>query len=273
MREKKHLKWVGSKEQTAEAISFQLTAGRRLVEPFCGSARIWMAAQEKYDSVLLADVNEDLIDFYRWVKADCESFIACAEYWFNNGAYNDSENYYLLRKLFNIMPRGIEKSALFLYFNWHGYNGLCRYNQSGGYNVPFGSYTKPEMPAAGIRKLAVSLINAELVCVDWRRLLSSFLRQGDVIYLDPPYLGTDKSFTAYSGKKFTLSDQEGLARAAERLKVRGYDTFISNSDSPATRELYANATTFHSFTVQRLCAPKAEQRIKVNELLAGYICL
>jgi DNA adenine methylase len=30
--------------------------------------------------------------------------------------------------------------VLFLYLNRHGYNGLCRYNLRGEFNVPFGRY-------------------------------------------------------------------------------------------------------------------------------------
>ena len=45
------------------------------------------------------------------------------------------------------LQAGKERSALFLYFNRHGYNGLCRYNRSGGFNVPFGRYKRPYFPA------------------------------------------------------------------------------------------------------------------------------
>ena len=35
-----------------------------------------------------------------------------------------------------------EAAALFYYLNRTGYNGLCRFNSSGGFNVPFGRYPK-----------------------------------------------------------------------------------------------------------------------------------
>ncbi|WP_423241819.1 DNA adenine methylase [Morganella morganii] len=33
-------------------------------------------------------------------------------------------------------------AAYFIYLNRHCYNGLCRYNQKGGFNVPCGNYKK-----------------------------------------------------------------------------------------------------------------------------------
>ena len=46
------------------------------------------------------------------------------------------------------------RSLVFLYMNRHGYNGLCRYNKSGGYNVPFGKYKRPYFPEAELHHFA-----------------------------------------------------------------------------------------------------------------------
>ena len=50
---------------------------------------------------------------------------------------------------------------LFLYLNRHGYNGLCRYNLRGEFNVPFGRYKSPISPEAELYHFAEKAQNAE----------------------------------------------------------------------------------------------------------------
>jgi DNA adenine methylase len=55
---------------------------------------------------------------------------------------NQSDAYYQFRM--SLTRARIRSGAvLFLYLNRHGYNGLCRYNLRGEFNVPFGRYKSP----------------------------------------------------------------------------------------------------------------------------------
>lgn len=67
---------------------------------------------------------------------------------------NDKEQYYLVREKFNRSRDPFERAVYFLYLNRHGFNGLCRYNRKGSFNVPFGSYKKPYFPEKEIRGFA-----------------------------------------------------------------------------------------------------------------------
>ena len=60
---------------------------------------------------------------------------------------NESGNYYASRHRFNeLLQAGeagtAEAASLFYYLNRTGYNGLCRFNRRGLFNVPFGRYRK-----------------------------------------------------------------------------------------------------------------------------------
>ena len=60
---------------------------------------------------------------------------------------NDETVYYANRFRFNeLLSSGrsdtAEAAALFYYLNRTGYNGLCRFNQQGEFNVPFGRYKR-----------------------------------------------------------------------------------------------------------------------------------
>ncbi len=93
-----------------------------------------------YPSYLVADINPDLINLYKKVAADCESFISRARVLFEIA--NREVAYYNIRQEFNYSTEITDfmKAVYFLYLNRHGYRGLCRYNKSGHFNIPYGNY-------------------------------------------------------------------------------------------------------------------------------------
>ena len=97
-------------------------------------------------TVITADINGDLINLYNIVKTRTASFIEDARQLFS--ASNAAETYYAQRTAFNASTDTYQRAVLFLYLNRHGYNGLCRYNLRGEFNVPFGRYRKPYFPEA-----------------------------------------------------------------------------------------------------------------------------
>lgn len=140
---KPFLKWPGGKYRQVGRICKQLGDGNRLVEPFAGSAALFLNTDFKY--YLLADSNSDLINLYQQLQSEGESFIQYCQKFFNT-RNNNKDVYYEYRSRFNRTDNLRLKSALFLYLNRHGYNGLCRYNSKGDFNVPFGRYERPYFP-------------------------------------------------------------------------------------------------------------------------------
>lgn len=130
------LKWAGGKYALSDTINKMLPKGERLIEPFVGAGSIFLNSD--YDSYLLNDINRDLVNLYKTLQRDSATFIADAQMLFSM-QNNESEQYYHLRAEFNQTTDTYYRSLLFLYLNRHGYNGLCRYNKSGGYNVPLAS--------------------------------------------------------------------------------------------------------------------------------------
>src|SRR5699024_1738481 len=105
---------------------------------------------------------------------------------------NSKETFYQLRLQFNQTQDSYTRSLLFLYLNRHGYNGLCRYNRKGEFNVPFGRYTKPYFPEAEIHYFAEKAQQAQFICSSY----DNVMQQADphsVIYCDPPYQPLSKT--------------------------------------------------------------------------------
>lgn len=261
------LKWAGGKYRLVDRITAVLPAGQRLVEPFVGSGALFLNAN--YNAYLLADVNADLINLFLTVQKQGAAFIDFAATFFTPET-NEKETYYNYRTQFNQTTDIIEKSALFLYLNRHGFNGLCRYNSSGGFNVPFGRYKKPYFPYEEMHYFHKKSQRATFVCADFEAVMTT-LKQGDVVYCDPPYVPLSKTahFTSYSAGKYGLAQQSRLARLAEDLAKQGIPTIISNHNTPFTQDEYKQAT-IETFQVRRHISSNGAKREKVNELIAVF---
>lgn len=267
-KQRAFLKWAGGKFKLIEALSAHLPQGNRLVEPFVGAGSVFL--NTNYKHYLLCDINQDLINLYKIVQQEPDRYIAAAKALFVP-EMNEKEAYYKIRTAFNSTKDPFKRSVYFLYMNRHGFNGLCRYNRKGGFNVPFGSYKKPYFPEAEIRAFSVKAQNAEFHCIGYEQAID-MTQAGDVVYCDPPYapLSSTASFTTYVGSGFSLDDQALLARQARHTAIdRGIPVLISNHDIPLTRELYHGAR-LDTIQVQRNISQKGSGRKKVDELMALY---
>lgn len=229
------LKWAGSKIRIMDVLKQHLPKGRRLVEPFAGSCAVMMNTD--YSEYLIADINPDLINLYQKIKDDVEGFINYARDFF--ALCNSAESYYSIRADFNLSSDSEERAAMFLYLNRHCYNGLCRYNQSGGFNVPYGKYKAPYFPENEIRAFAEKAKRATFVCCSFDESLEMVL-PGDVIYCDPPYMpaSATANFTSYSTEAFGGLEHHQLSADLLTLAERGYPVIASNSDTRESRGLY-----------------------------------
>jgi len=268
MKTKPFLKWAGGKYRVLEHVLPALPEGSRLIEPFTGAGSVFLNAP--FESFLLAEANQDLIALYKQLQKNGARFIRYAERLFDS-KHNHPEAYYKHRQAFNQATLGTQKrAALFLYLNRHGYNGLCRYNLSGHYNVPFGRYVKPYFPQAELEAFHQKSKKAEFLTADFSKTFTK-AKPGDVIYCDPPYAPLSKTsyFTSYIAKKFGEQEQIKLAELALQTSKQGTPVIISNHDTPFTRELY-KAARCNSFPVQRNISCKGSKRVSVSELIAVF---
>src|SRR6185369_10769808 len=121
-----------------------------------------------------------------------------------------------------------EAAELFYYLNRTCFNGLCRFNRSGEFNVPFGTYKT-------INYLQ-DFLSFKALFSSWSFGNSDFaslsLEPEDFVYADPPY---DVEFTTYSAGGFSWEDQ---VRTAEWLAAHPGSVVISNQATPRIIELY-----------------------------------
>lgn len=259
------LKWAGSKARIMPTLRQHLPTGKRLVEPFAGSCSVMLNTD--YDEYLITDINDDLINFYEVAKRETSDLINVASALFLTA--NSHEQYYIFRKIFNARNRDdISRAAIFLYLNRHCFNGICRYNQLGQFNVPYGKYKAPYFPEAEIHFFAEKANKATFLCCDFSEALDMAVA-GDVIYCDPPYIPVSSTadFTHYHTNGFSADQQFRLARLLARAAENGCHVVASNSDTPISRDLY-NRFTLHSITAPRSISCKGDGRQSTGEIIA-----
>lgn len=232
------LKWAGGKRWQLPHLR-PFWAGhehRRLVEPFCGGLAVTLGLSP--DRALLNDRNPHLVNFYRWLQRGLVIEIEME---------NREAAFYRARARFNrLISAGeadsAEAASLFYYLNRTGYNGLCRFNSRGGFNVPFGRYARityqrdfgPYRDRFARWQFTAGSLEDVMFEAD------------DFVYADPPY---DVEFTQYSQGGFRWKDQE---HAAERLSRHPGPVVLVNQATERIEALYRRL----GYAVAFLLAPR-----------------
>jgi len=265
---KTFLKWAGNKSSIVDKISPYLQ-GDTLIEPFAGSCAV--SLNTVFKNYICNDINSDMINMYLQIQDNPIEFIEETKKYFLNG--NDETRFYELRDLYNTTTDIKIKSALFLYLNRHCFNGLCRYNSKGKFNVPFGKYSAPYFPLKEILDFSSFTQNNFKFTNENFTDVFAMADKKSVIYCDPPYLPlTDTAdFSKYSTKDFLMKEHIQLKDLAiEYSKKHNCNVIISNHDTEEIRNLYKEADEIVSFDVKRTIASKAANRKSAPELLAIF---
>ncbi len=249
------LKWAGGKrwlvpklQELWSEIESDSSRDRspipRLVEPFVGGMAVALGLQPQV--ALLNDANQHVVNFYQCLQAGLTNSLPMT---------NDADQYLEYRSTFNQLtvenhllsansPLSSKKTQalLFYYLNRTGFNGLCRFNNKGEFNVPFGKY-KTITYSTDFLEYQNLLGRWEFSCGDFQTIP---LWDDDFIYADPPY---DRVFTKYSQQDFTWDDQERLAEWLSRHSGR---VLVSNQATDRILALYKNL----GFRVNTLEAPR-----------------
>ncbi len=236
------LKWAGGKRWLVPHLAplWEARENQRLVEPFCGGLAVALGLQPT--CALLNDANLHLINFYRWLQRGLV---------IESPLEHDKDFYYQQRARFNALIDAGEAESqaaaeIFYYLNRTGYNGLCRFNRSGFFNVPFGRYKSITYTR--------DFTAYRDVLAGWSFSADSFqtvpLRTDDFIYADPPY---DVEFTQYSRHVFGWDEQVALV---QWLAAHPGPVVLSNQATERIVDLYEQ----HHFTLEFVDAPRRISR-------------
>ena len=220
--------YQGSKRIVARHIlPFIPQDATRLVEPFCGSAAVSIAAASRKlaSRFWLNDIDPALMTLWSWILERPEELTAEYEQLWNAQHPDRKDFFFRIRDEFN----SSRQPHHLLYLLARIVKGSVRYSSQGLFNQ------SPDNRRAGMRPakmrkqvLGVSSLlsrRTKLTALDFRDILAS-VDKSDLVYLDPPYQGT--SFTRdhryYTGVNYDdLVDALSLMNETRVSFILSYD--------------------------------------------------
>jgi DNA adenine methylase len=251
------VKWAGGKRSIIGDLLERIPDDfNSYFEPFVGGgALFWKICKNKSH---LSDINFHLIVTYCMIRDNVEEVISRLEY---HKKCHNKKYYMKMRTKLSKTEDPIEIASIFIYLNKTCYNGLYRVNKSGIFNVPIGRYDDPKIvDSDNLRKCSLSLKNVDIF---QNGFLDIKPKNGDFVYLDPPY---HETFSAYNSSVFGQNDHEELVTFCKQLDHSGILFMLSNNDTPLIRKLY-DGYNMSNVNASRFISCKGGERKKTNELI------
>jgi DNA adenine methylase len=297
------LKWAGGKRQLLPVLAEHYPPTfSRYIEPFMGSAAVFFhllnSGRLARRSIMLADVNPDLIGCYRMLRDRPEAVIRALNSLAREYRSGGSDCYYEVRDTrFNPLRAALQAraaepgdvadmytpglAAMLIFLNRTGFNGLFRLNRHGGFNVPAGRYTNPRIcDEAHLRAVAAALAapGVTIALQSFDRTLEQ-ATAGDFVYCDPPYapLSRTSNFANYTADGFTAFDQRRLQQKVVAACKRGAFVVVSNSSAAEILSAYTAPEAqkvgleLTRVPARRAINSKASSRGPVDEVIVSNV--
>lgn len=268
------IKWVGGKRQLLEILRERMPKTySRYYEPFIGGGALLLDVQPK--NAVINDVNKQLLNVYRQLKADAETVISILREL--DSVECDKEHYLKKRTEYNKKIAAhildTECAALTIWINKHCFNGLYRVNSKGLFNVPYNNKIGGvSMNEENLRTIGLYLNsgNIEIREGDFEAACAD-AKAGDFVYFDSPYIPVSKTanFTDYTKDGFSYEDHCRLAELSKRLNDAGVKIMLSNNDVDLVYELY-DGFKIKGVDVKRAINRNASKRTGKEVIITNY---
>ena len=208
------------------------------IEPFFGGGAMFLHALKINPNVSLVinDVNEDIVDIYRSIRNDYSNFVSRMDSL--SSVYlplNKSDRktfYYDLRNEYAFDYQKwnrTEESATLYFLMKTGFNGIWQINKntnnrfgtpSGLLNEKTSVYDKDNVKFWNAALQKTTILCSDFSCVQ------PHLRKASWLFMDPPYRG---GFTKY-GTSFEDEKQKEVVDFAHNASIIGCKSWVSNRD-------------------------------------------
>lgn len=280
MQVKPFLKWVGGKTKLLSEIEKSLPKNLikksfNYVEPFLGGGAVFFHLIQKFDieKAYLNDLNNKLIDVYKDVRdKNTELIQKLKKLELDYYGSSDKKTFFLdKRNEFNTIKKSTEKSALFVFLNKTGFNGMYRENSKGEFNIPFGKMKAPMICNKKLLTQINKILNDNEIVFSSKSFEKVIVDEANTFYyLDPPYRPVSKtsSFTNYTRRSFSEKTQQLLKEYCDTINSK--EAFFMQSNSYSNdgffQKLYKDRK-INNLNVTRTISADGSKRNKVKEII------
>jgi len=194
------LKYQGIKTKLVPFIEdvVQLKKDELWIEPFMGSGVVGFNMSP--EQAVMSDLNEHVIHFYKTIANKENEPEYVKEFLETQGkllSEYGEKYYYVVRERFNDQYEPLD----LLFLSYSCFNGIMRFNQKGGYNVPFCKNIN-RFSKTFINKIVkqykdvYNLLNENWMFIngDYQEIIEHFADDNSIIYCDPPYIGRNNNY-------------------------------------------------------------------------------
>jgi len=266
---KPFVKWAGGKRQILKVLLSRVPKKfNRYIEPFVGGGALFFELRPK--KAIISDINYELINAYIVIRDNVEELIKDLK-----KHKNTEEYFYYIRSIDPNTLTSVERASRFIYLNKTCFNGLYRENSKGQFNVPYGKYKNPKIcDEENLRAVSSYLnrIDVEILNCDYKKTCQ-LAKEGDFVYLDPPYhpLSRTASFTSYNKNGFSEEDQLELSEIFRELDKKGCFVMLSNSNTNFIRKLYSDYKVQEVKASRAInCKPNRRSKANLEVLITNF---
>lgn len=219
------IKWSGSKRTVAEQLGEFFLPANTYYEPFVGGGAMMPFAKTHKGKA--SDIIPELIALWNEIKNNPQNVAEAYEERWNRLQNEGYQVFYEIRSSFNETKNPLD----FLFITRTCLNGMIRYNSAGEFNNSL-HLTRPgiapERLAEIINQWHDVVKKFDFLNTDYRVCLED-TKQGDFVFLDPPYGGTK---SRYSQTPFSLDE---FYATLEELNHKGVSWMLTFDGSAGDR--------------------------------------
>jgi len=227
------LRWAGGKRWLKSTLDQYLPKNgfNAYHEPFVGGGSIMLHLSPK--TAYISDLNSELINAYSAVKNDLNLLTTYLKEF-----KNTEKEYYKIRA--TKFDDNTQEAARFIYLNYASFNGIYRVNKNGEYNVPYGNRGDNFLyDYENLHNVSKALANVNMSSGDFYDSIDN-VRQGDLVFLDPPYTVTHtlNTFIQYNRKIFSIEEQVRLSEMITKIKEKDAYYILTNAAHPLIKKIF-----------------------------------